>query len=177
MLAVGRVVDDPFDVGLGQVGQDEAGGDDGAAGELTEPLERLDADRDRQQRAGPQPVGGGGGRAHRHFDEGVGTALLERADRAVTFVAQAELFAEAVQLFFEDGATDRVEHGVEDDFAAPAGADRGVTALTQPFAFVLGRFGVDAVFPVVDDTYGVGVPRRLALFDEGRFVAGEGGST
>ena len=129
MSPVGRVVDDPFDVGLGQMGQDEAGGDDGAGGELAEPPERLDADRDRQQRAGAESVGGGGGRAHRHLDEGVAAALLERADRAVTFIAQAEFFAEAVQLFFEDGAADRVEHGVEDDFAAPPGADRGVPAL------------------------------------------------
>ena len=91
---VGWVVDDPFDVGVSEPGDDEAGGDDGAVGELAQPPEWFDADRDRQQRAGAESVGGGGGRAHRHLDEGVAAALLEGADRAVAFILEAELFAE-----------------------------------------------------------------------------------
>ena len=73
--AGGWVVDDAFEVGVGQIRHRQAGGDDRAGRGLAQVVERVDADRDRQQRAGAEPVGGRGGRPRRHLDEGVGAAL------------------------------------------------------------------------------------------------------
>ena len=172
-LRLGRSYDDPFDVGVGQVGQELAGGDDDAISELAQPLERFVAEEHGQQRAGPQPVDGRRGRTHRHLDEGVEAALLHGAHHTVAVVLEVERLAAAVQLLLEDLPADGVEHGLEVALTAPPGADRAVPPLTDTLGVVLAGFGVDALLPVVDDTHGVGEPRCLALLDEVGLVVGK----
>jgi hypothetical protein len=99
--------------------------------------------------------------------------LLHGAHRAVTLVGEVQLFAEAVQCFFEDLPRQRVEHRFEVAFAAPPGADRTVPAVAETVALGFARLGVDAVFPVVDDPHGVGEPRCAALGDEFGLIGGE----
>ena len=101
-------------------------GDDGSGGGLAEVVERVDADRHGEQRAGTQPIGGGGGRAHRHLHQRIGATLSSGAHDAVAEVGEAELFAEAVQLGLEDLPTEGIEHPVDDEVrhARPTEADR-----------------------------------------------------
>jgi hypothetical protein len=132
-LAVRRVVDDAFDVRLGEVRNELAGSDDGTVAELAQPAERFVAEEHGEQRPRAQSIGGCGGGPHRHLDEGVEATLLKGANRSVAFVLQPQRVADAVQLFLEDLPADRVEHRLEVAFAAPPGSDRAVATLTRTF--------------------------------------------
>ena len=88
---VGAVEDERLHLGPVEVGDDQAGVDDGAGGQLTEPFEGGFTGEDADQRFGAAPVGGDGLGTHGHFDQRRGHPFTHGADHPVTLVLAVQV--------------------------------------------------------------------------------------